>query len=395
MTAHRWLLAGFILLFPFYVFESGLPQPAHALLALACVIGLRPLAASLRTPDRAVLLPLLLFTGYAAIVNGYHSIGATMSPADFPLVRSAYLFFNCAVFAVFLTSLRRGGPGDLRFFVGCAVGSVVALALFSIAYPILEFGRLLAFFNNPNQLGYYALAMLAAGLAFFERGGMSAPLAAVFTASCLYLTLRSLSVAAIVSIVVMLLLVGARTARLRRPLAASLALSLVALALFAWFSGGGALPAALERRSDRLGRLVTRFAEDRFLTWFVDHPQYLILGAGEGAAERFTTARAARGAEVHSTVGVVLFAYGLPGAAFFLLFLWRMVRAGPAFVLSLVVPLLIYGLAHNGLRFSIVWFSLAVIYFTARLPAPLRDVPPIALWPRAPQTDRDAISGPP
>jgi hypothetical protein len=140
---------------------------------------------------------------------------------------------------------------------------------------------------------------------------------------------------------------------------------------------------ALERRSDRLGRLAAYFAQDRHLIWLVDYPEHLILGAGEGASERFYTPRYREdsGAEVHSTLGVVLFAYGIPGTALFLLFLWRLARADPAHVLTLIVPLLVYGLAHNGLRFSLLWFCLAVVYGTARGDGLQGEVAPIALWP--------------
>jgi hypothetical protein len=387
MIIRRSLLASFIVLFPFYVLPSGVPQPSHLILALACALSAAPLVAMFRTPDRAVLIPLGLFIVYTAIVNGYYSV--TLDTEDtslrsLPIFRTAYLAFNGGVFAVFLLHMRQGGARELRFHVACLVGGAAALAVMSMLYPVREDYRLIGSFNNPNQLGYYALIVLTVGLAYSLRGGMSIPVTAVMTAACVYLIARSLSVAAIGALLLSWVLVGVQALRTRPSLALALLLSLVPLAALGWFTRGEAALAGLERRSERLGRLSAYFAQDRYFTWLVEYPEHLILGAGEGGAERFSTSRnrdTDTGAEVHSTLGIVLFAYGIPGTALFLLFLWRLVRPDPAHVLTLIVPLLVYGLAHNGLRFSVLWFCLAVVYCTARMGDLKGVVAPIVLWP--------------
>jgi hypothetical protein len=392
MIIRRALLASFIVLFPFYVLPSGVPQPSHAILALACALSAAPIVAMFRTPDRAVLIPLALFIAYTAIVNGYYSFSLNAQDSSLrslPIARTAYLAFNGGLFAVFLLHMRQGGTRELRFLVACLVGGVAVLAAISMVYPVWHNGRLTASFNNPNQLGYYALIVLTAGLAYSLRGGMSIPVTAAMTAACVYLIARSLSVAAIGALLLTWVLVGIQALRTRRSLAVALLLSFVPLAALGWFTRGEAVLAGLERRSEQLERLSKYFARDRHLTWLIEYPEHLILGAGEGAAERFYTSRRGDtedgtngGAEVHSTLGVVLFAYGIPGTALFLLFLWRVVRADPAHALTLVVPLLAYGLAHNGLRFSFFWFCLAVVYCTARVGDLKGEVAPIALWPR-------------
>ena len=92
---------------------------------------------------------------------------------------------------------------------------------------------------------------------------------------------------------------------------------------------------------------------------------YLVLGAGQGATERFDTE-----GEVHSTPGTLIFSYGLPGSVLFVLFLWNIVGGDAVRSTLLLAPLLAYGLVHNGLRFPWFWLAVCVIYYCASTARP-------------------------
>ena len=63
--------------------------------------------------------------------------------------------------------------------------------------------------------------------------------------------------------------------------------------------------------------------------------------------------------EIHSTLGSLIFSYGLVGAGLALLALVASIGRSLAGFLYLG-PVMIYGLAHNGIRQPLLWVLLAV-----------------------------------
>ena len=85
-------------------------------------------------------------------------------------------------------------------------------------------------------------------------------------------------------------------------------------------------------------------------------------GAGEGGLYRFGEVDSdLQIHEIHSTFLTILFSYGLFGAAAFAAAIWRLYRLSSAGTFLYVIPPFVYGLTHNGLRFSFLWLLLAVI----------------------------------
>jgi hypothetical protein len=87
------------------------------------------------------------------------------------------------------------------------------------------------------------------------------------------------------------------------------------------------------------------------------YPQYLLFGAGEQGLERFPETDI----ELHSTLGAVLFGYGVVGAGLFGLLLWRLFRLAGWWDFLYLAPAFAYGLAHQGLRFTLFWTLFALI----------------------------------
>ena len=110
-------------------------------------------------------------------------------------------------------------------------------------------------------------------------------------------------------------------------------------------------------RFESIGKDADDSAEQRGYDRIWLYPEYLLYGAGEGAEERFGET-AGGDIEMHSTFGTVLFSYGIFGFGLFLLFLWIIFRRAPHRQLVYFAPICLYGLTHQGLRFSLMWVFL-------------------------------------
>lgn len=69
---------------------------------------------------------------------------------------------------------------------------------------------------------------------------------------------------------------------------------------------------------------------------------------------------------MHSTVGTVLFSYGVIGTFLFGIVLWRIYRRSGFANFLYLAPAFAYGLTHQGLRFSLLWVLFAALAVTGR-----------------------------
>jgi hypothetical protein len=90
-----------------------------------------------------------------------------------------------------------------------------------------------------------------------------------------------------------------------------------------------------------------------------NHKEHWIVGAGEGAYTRFKSDIGSH--ELHSSLGTLFFSYGIVGTSLFASFGFILLRgAGLRGVLQ-VIPAALYGLTHQGLRFTLLWVLLATV----------------------------------
>jgi hypothetical protein len=90
----------------------------------------------------------------------------------------------------------------------------------------------------------------------------------------------------------------------------------------------------------------------------LEHPVYLLFGAGQGYDERFID-RYGYVYEIHSSFFAILFYYGIFGLIFFLYFIWQIFKI--KLNILFLSPLIIYGLFTYGLRSPYFWFALAFL----------------------------------
>ncbi len=347
------LILAYIVIFPLYVFPSGSPQPSN--LVVLALIGLLFISGEPLPRITSGLVPLTALVGYITLVN---SVWAVLESEPECLLYALFYLFNLLVY---WTAYRSAVAGGGRLLSLAGVGAIISAAIQAVACRMAlvtdEFGRAVGTFNNPNQLGYFGLlcCVLAVCLLTLKRVNVWVFLLAFVLG--VFLTTYSLSKAAMVSIGG-LFLVGICAARGHgRWHLVGAALVVGALGLADLRQPGGGIVKDASDRILSIGSQDDDSLEGRGYNRIWEEPLYLILGAGEGATERFGASEI----ELHSGLGTIIFSYGLPGA--FLTAWWCLTyyRKVGHFSLIILLPVAAYSLTHQNLRFSFVWFILGLV----------------------------------
>lgn len=350
-----------VLLSPIYVFPSGIPQPADWLFLF--LLGYLFITNRLTIPREMFQQVGLLgaFVGYIVIVNlGWTAVlMSSRSTAVFTqyelLVYSAYYVFNFLAALAVLAMFRWQGSRFVNVTVAAILLSTMIQTVAAWLGGVAEDGtRTTAFFENPNQLGYYAV-LCASLLLVCSKSPLTSPILRLLSSAAfvalLYLAVMSSSRAGIVAVAICFLIMQVTNWRMA-------GLTLLALGVLAvsgiWSDSAQAfLARSQEKRSSFWDEIAYR-GYDRI--W--NHPQYLLFGAGEGDYDRFNSALEF---ELHSTFGTILFCYGAIGSVLFLLTFRAMVRRNGLRALLYLAPVAAYGFTHQGLRQSELWWLIILI----------------------------------
>jgi hypothetical protein len=342
----------FIAAIPIYVGESGMPQPGNALIFIIVPLALARWDGGLHRSAVKMMRALILFTVWVCVVNyGWAVVTGKFSPQDY-VIFPIYYVFNAAVMLAAVLIHRRLGDLFLRATTYAVMFAVAYQVLASFVYSSDKYRGAL-FFNNPNQLGYWALLAACTISLIQGRLKLSLWVAGGAITGCAYLAVLSASRAALAGIAILLILLVFSNPRV------IVAGIITAIALT---SLGGPLANAIEssrRRAEMRDQAAAGgFVEERGYDRLWEHKEYLLLGAGEGDLTRFDGPLHAH--EIHSSAATVLFSYGLVGAVLFVLFIWRVIQGAPLRATLILVPTLAYTVAHQGLRFTMLWIMLAV-----------------------------------
>lgn len=347
----------YLVLFPLYIFPSGLPQPGDLLVVLVVPLALQHWNGRLGRDMRATVRTLMWFTLWICLVNYtwvFVTANFTLFGPDSFLLFPLYYLYNSLIFLVALVLYRRYGELFLRVTVFAVTAMVFVQVLWSVVFGSGG-ARGSVFFNNPNQLGFYALLAATLIALTYRRLQLRPWTASVALVCCGYLALISASRAAAGGIAVLLVLMLFSNPKI---------LVVACLAGAVMVSGIGPFADAIEASQDRVLNFGTHsdasFFQERGYDRIWRNQQYLLLGAGEGGMSRFDDTAYVKSMEIHSSAGTILFSYGFVGSILFLMFLWRLIRGARARLAIMLLPPLLYTGAHQGLRFTMLWLMLAV-----------------------------------
>jgi hypothetical protein len=360
------LWCAFLVLIPLYILPVGLPQPADFIVFLFAPVALLTWNRRLDTGTAKTVRGLIWFTFWIALVNYAWAfiLWKWTNRRDFVL-HPLYYLFNLVLFVSAILVARR----DRRLFLAATVRVAMFTVLVQVAASFVYRTQLYRgelFFDSPNQLGYYAL-LCACMFAITQRTlGIPRLWSAVSVSGCAYLALLSASRASLAGILLLLFVMVFSNPR-TIVLSSIIALALISL--------GGPLSHAINAAEDRITHDRFRnlsFAEERGYDRLWNHPEYLVLGAGEGDYKRFVR-EGDSGRELHSSLGSIAFGYGIVGLTLFGVFLARVVRGASLRNSLMFVPALVYTVAHQGLRFTMFWVVLAVFVVVKQLSAQPRE----------------------
>ncbi|WP_416137941.1 hypothetical protein ACM26W_15860 [Halomonas sp. HK25] len=346
----------------FYVFPSGMPQPADLLLfGFAGVMTIMALGDKhLEVSPFALCWGLLVFwvllvcLGWTLILE---STGFFVYPAFF--------FFNFLVGMALLRFLRVYGErakGLIHNAVSIALLVAASQVLVQLASGI---NRTPGSFNNPNQLAYFSLCGIVVLMLLDDFRPRLRPLALAGLAAGVVGILAASSLAALGGGV--LVVVGWAMANATRVWHFARLLLVVPLLLVVVMlvnlHSEGQIAHNLQSRMDRAPTKVEGMYEERRFDRLSQFPEYAILGAGEGERRRFIPYHRN---EIHSSFVNMLFAYGVPGLGLFLLVIFAALSRTPLYVWVGVSGPLFYSVTHNGLRSTLFWLVLALCWYLYR-----------------------------
>lgn len=355
---------------PIYLFGSGSMQICDYFLILAFLYLLVKTRAQLPIPHirKNVLKIFGFFIVYQLIIN---SIFYIIYP-DTRLVLSILFFcFNfLAFYIVFMVETIIGSEQTIRSFVyGCYIS--VLIASFGALTSVGVGARNMGWFNNPNQLGYFALLIVSVALFFRDR--MKKINIMIMFASSMWLILVSASKAAFLGVIIMLIiyvLFGDRNRDIKHIFRTVILLSIILAAFYLFFYSNDSRITSNTSIMYMRNRIIRMSSEEdsnlgtgRGYYRLLEMGTNFIWGMGEGAYYRFQTLS---GKEVHSTFVSLIVSYGWFGFGLVAVLFYLIVKKKGLTIqnLSCISGLLLYFVTHNGIRNTLFWLFLAAIYIS-------------------------------
>lgn len=343
-----------IVTFPFYLMPSGLPQISSIFFVIIIITSLIKADKHYYTLFNINTLYLQLFVIYVVIVS-----------LMWIVITNKLSFLKFAVFHVFNYFLFFGFSYILSRYDKTFNNLPKFISISAFIQLILSFGatnnwgdRTTLFFNNPNQLGYYALLSAAILVVYYKNKLTSSFWFYIGIASSLWLAQLSLSTATMLSI---LILIAYSTFSSIKSFLYFIIFICLGFILFLYYQD-----IELERfitvfdRINDIGSSSDDSVDGRGYDRIFNHPYILLIGGGEGAFYRWKSVLSE--SEIHSTFGTILFSYGFLGFSLFLLFLKRIVFSGGMSTLIPFLTIVLYGFTHNGLRFPFFWIFLSICF---------------------------------
>lgn len=373
------LVGLYFIMKPFYFWRSGLPQISDFLIFFSFLLFSLKSGLLLHYPknNRTLFILSTCFFFYVVLVN---VVWFVILDFDTDFLQIAVFFaFNIGVLLYFTMLHNRYKDVLMRvIYRGALLSALIQGAIF-MASGGFQGQRNIGTFNNPNQLGYYGL--LTFGLLIFtsQRIKVSPVTFLSGVAASIVLTLTSLSKAAMIAYAILImgyLFTPGENKKLKRKVNMMVFLVCMVVIMVGSYRpelfGDNPLLTGVQDRVSNIGSDTDDSLAMRGYDRISEYPQYWIFGAGEGAYERFNNVTY----EFHSTLGTVQVSYGIIGLLQFLFLLYYVLRRNGFKGWYILACLLIYGLAHNGLRNSMFWMLLSLYTTGVRVPSLKKEAVP-------------------
>lgn len=289
------------------------------------------------------------------------------------ITRIIYYIFNLFVcLTVFQMYIYVGYNRLLKLYL---LGSALSVGICYIGVAInwRGIGRVTGFFNNPNQLGYFAILVMTVFVIYWRETKKSYRL--LLIALCAILNIWSLSKASIIGAAVLLIcyaLISNEGKSTNRTVLTIVTVAAVATFIYMFmFSDLDLFTNNYYISKVRRRILYMSYENDSNLSTGRGYGRikeigfFIVTGVGQGAYDRFI---ALKGKELHSTYASLLVSYGLIGfSGYCYLFGLAMFSNRKKFFNILAMAgILLYSVTHNGIRSSLLWTLLAMLLLRPR-----------------------------
>jgi hypothetical protein len=366
------ILTIYIALKPLYVFKSGSVQIADLFLVLGFIWLFW------RCRGRIVFRPhtagwarsLLIFTIYTAFINGMWFVYMALKKGTISTsFLSSILFYAFNFFAVIVCVMIVNECGVEKAIEGAMHGCLIAslVILLGIILRSSSQFRNTSFFNNPNQLGFFAIIMLTFLCFFAKRVNKYEALIILLISS--YALMMSLSKAGFISAVAMgfFFFISQKDRTVKQIIFKGGAILLLGAVVYmilysdASFITNISIVRSLRRRvlnlmNENDSSLMNGRAYGRVLEMGIN----ALWGMGEGAFGRFSVMK---GYEIHSTYMNIIVSYGAIGTALSVLVFMKPLRnKGYTFRnLCCMSGTILYCISHNGIRNTLIWILFCIL----------------------------------
>lgn len=348
-------------LVPVYVFPSGSMQPVHLVFAFFFVLYI--LHHGVSTTKWTILFGAMFV--YALLIESIYTI-IGHDPSH--LIRPTFYLYNLLLCMALYGYVKREGADVIVPGIIVAVLYVTGLLLVTGVdlHEIGPGGRDTATFNNPNQLGYFSVCLIGLAYLFRRSGNIAYWLAMLLCGVAFFLAIASLSKSAMITcFVISGITMKPEGSRTQKLLWLTVLMAGTGIFLFKFFHGAFGQYVFAGRLLGLFQESDTSFAERGYFA--IEHGNSLQTLFGLGTGNVFSIV----GHEVHSTFGSVLNTYGIFGLMLFggIMLLWwlELLRGfGLAGLCAIAGPPVLYGVMHNGTRFTIFWILFATSLALAR-----------------------------
>jgi hypothetical protein len=355
---------------PLYLFSSGKPQLVDVpiLILMGIMLFMKFDTDKFINKSKTTLL---LYVIWAVLINFVYF---TQYSQDYSfLFVNGELVYTFLIFSFFSKLFRKIISENLLFLYAGLILSILLCFLIKGNY---EEGivRSALSFNNPNQLGYFTVILISFVVILMQYkrecnlDSLTYSIADIILIIVAHIfSLLAVSRGAIFSILILDIWLIINIKDKVRFFSVGILLLMCVVVIFLH-------PNLLENKLEGRGRKMDLDAtkqEIKGRIWHqmsVMHSFQYIIGRGAGAIQRDRDqiGRLKGGiGEVHNIFGQIFRSYGLIGLALFLNWLLRLIWSSRILPGSLWVwtALIVYNMSHNGVRFRMFWFLMALIIF--------------------------------
>lgn len=358
-----FLLSSYFITIPFYLWDSGLPQISDFFMVLLLVVYLIKTRGNIKYTNEAksFLLVGLLFVFHTTFVNVVWMF--LMEDISSFIDKPFFYIYNYFI-AVLIISLCTYYNEKIYFLI---YNSLIVSVLLQIIILFINGGytggRMTGSFNNPNQLGYYALLTTSILIVLSNRLKIKPFWFLITYFSNTLLILASLSSTTIISFIILTIFFTffkMKNKNLKRKFVLFLLIILIVIFIMYTqtnFFEKSLMMEGLQIRSRTLENKTSGIITERGYNRISEYPEYWIFGAGEGAYFK----KFGINMEFHSILGNIQVSYGIIGLILFLRLLYISIKKNNFNELYILISVLIYGITHNGIRNSLLWILLSIV----------------------------------